>query len=84
MKVKVDVESILTVTKCVKFKVLEDLLTTKDVAQLLGVSASRVRQLILEGRIPSVKMGRDLWVKRNDLAQFSVIPRKRTGRPSKS
>lgn len=62
----------------------DNLLTTKDAAQLLGVSASRVRQLILEGRIPSIKMGRDLLVKRDALEQFSGLPRKRTGRPIKS
>jgi excisionase family DNA binding protein len=57
------------------------LLTTTEAAARLGISASRVRQLILEGRLPAVKNGRDLWINEKDLKL--VAKRKRTGRPKK-
>lgn len=59
----------------------EKLITTTDAAKMMGVSASRVRQLILEGRLMSVKLGRDQLLRRDDVEAFSTEPRLRTGRP---
>ncbi|MCX7069244.1 MAG: helix-turn-helix domain-containing protein [Methylococcales bacterium] len=59
----------------------ETLLTTTQAAEFLGVSSSRIRQLILEDRLPAIKMGRDQLIKKGDLEKFSVLPRQRTGRP---
>lgn len=39
-------------------------LTTTEAAALLGVSAGRVRQLIVAGRLPSTKRGRDRFIPR--------------------
>lgn len=58
-----------------------DYLTTKQAAEKLGVSVGRVQQLVAEGRLPSVKIGRDRFILENDLEL--VRERKRTGRPKK-
>ena len=59
----------------------ETLLTTSQAADFLGVSSSRIRQLIIEERLPATKVGRDQLIKKGDLEAFSEIPRQRTGRP---
>jgi excisionase family DNA binding protein len=56
------------------------MLTTPEVAKRLNVSTARVRQLILEGRLPSVQYGRDHLVKESDLALVKDRP---AGRPKK-
>ena len=57
-------------------------LTTTQTAELLGVSPSRVRQLILANRLPAQKIGRDLFVKEHDAIKFASINRPH-GRPKK-
>ncbi|WP_189358550.1 helix-turn-helix domain-containing protein [Undibacterium squillarum] len=57
------------------------LLTTSQAAEFLGVTPSRIRQLILENRLPAMKVGRDQLIKKCDLELFAEIPRARTGRP---
>jgi excisionase family DNA binding protein len=59
---------------------MNNLLTTNQVAQRLKITPSRVRQLILAGRLPATKIGRDLFVKEQDLKNFKRMPR---GRPKK-
>jgi excisionase family DNA binding protein len=54
------------------------LLTTKEAGEILGVNASRVRQLILSGRLPATKLGRDLFIKEKDLKKVAV---RKPGRP---
>jgi len=55
-------------------------ITTHDAAKELGVTPGRVRQYVLEGRLPATKSGRDLLIRRNDL---NLIRERRTaGRPS--
>jgi excisionase family DNA binding protein len=58
---------------------MPDLLTTQQVADRLGVSASRVRQFILEGRLPAIKLGRDNLVREEDL---KLVQDRKAGRPS--
>lgn len=60
---------------------MSKLLTTNEAAARLGVNASRVRQLVLAGRLPATKRGRDLFIKEKDLKL--VTNRPRTGRPKK-
>ena len=57
-------------------------LTAKQVAEKLGVSAGRVRQLVAENRLPATKFGNSLMILEKDLEL--VRERKKTGRPPKN
>jgi len=59
---------------------MQDLLTTQQVAQRLGVSASRVRQFIIDGRLPAIKLGRDNLIREADLR---LVEDRKAGRPTK-
>ena len=61
---------------------MNDYLTTEDAANYLKVSPSRVRQLILEGRIKSKKIGRDHIIDKSDILNFAKHGKKKRGRPS--
>ena len=56
------------------------LLTTKEVAERLGVTQSRVRALIQSGRLPSQQYGRDHLIKESDL---KLVQDRKPGRPPK-
>jgi excisionase family DNA binding protein len=56
------------------------LLTTKEVAARLGISVMRVQQLIWDGRLPAEKMGRDYFIKEDDL---KLVADRKPGRPPK-
>ena len=56
------------------------ILTTAQAAKILGVNDSRVRQLILAGRLPAQKLGRDWIIYEKDLSK--VVDRK-PGRPKR-
>ena len=59
---------------------MDEFLTTEQAAAELGVSDSRVRQLILEGKLPAQKFGRSHVIKRSDLKNIVIGNR---GRPPK-
>lgn len=63
---------------------MSKLLTTTEAAKFLNVTPSRVRQFILENRLPAIKIGRDLFIEETDLIEFGSIERVITGRPKKS
>ena len=54
------------------------LLTTKEVADKLGVSVRRVHALIHAARLPAEKMGRDYFIKEKDLR---LVQDRKPGRP---
>jgi excisionase family DNA binding protein len=56
-------------------------LTTAAAAARLGVTPARVRQLVLAGRLRSVKVGRDHFFRPADVAGYQ---RGRAGRPAKA
>ena len=58
------------------------LLTTKQAAEKLGVTAIRVRQLIAEGKIEAEQVGRDWIIQESALTSVTVYGK--AGRPSKS
>jgi excisionase family DNA binding protein len=58
-----------------------ELLTTQQAAAVLGVTDSRVRQLIIDGKLPAQKFGRSHMIKRADLKGVVIGNR---GRPPKS
>jgi len=41
--------------------------TTKEAAAELGVTPSRIRQMIIDGSLPATKRGRDQFIARADL-----------------
>lgn len=47
-----------------------DYYTTKALGQMAGVNASRIRQLILEGKIKAKKVGRDWAISANEVMRF--------------
>lgn len=59
---------------------MDELLTTSQAAQKLGVSAGRVRQMVVDGRLPVVRLGRDNLIRSADLA---LVKNRKTGRPPK-
>jgi len=60
------------------------LFTTEDAAKYLGVTPSRVRQLIMEDRLESEKYGRDHLIQKIALENFAKNGKKKRGRPKKS
>lgn len=60
---------------------IEGYLTVKEAAEKLGVSDGRIRQLIAEKRLPSIKIGNSNVIKETDLKLVEV--RIRTGRKPK-
>ncbi len=57
-------------------------LTSKEAAARLGISSARVRRLVLDGRLPAQKFGRDLVINEADLKLYE--PRKGGRPPGKS
>jgi excisionase family DNA binding protein len=55
-------------------------LTTRQAAERLGVTVSRIRHLVLEGRLPAGKFGRDLMIREDDL---QLVADRKPGRPPK-
>jgi excisionase family DNA binding protein len=60
---------------------MNGLLTTQQAAEKLGVTAGRVRQMIVDGQLPATKMGRDNFIKEIDLR---LVENRKVGRPPKS
>jgi excisionase family DNA binding protein len=60
---------------------MDELLTTQQAAERLGITDSRVRQLILEGKLPAKKFGRSNMIRASDLKAVEGIKR---GRPPKA
>jgi excisionase family DNA binding protein len=59
---------------------MDELLTTQQAAERLGITDSRVRQLVLEGRLQAQKFGRSNMIRAADLKAVEGIKR---GRPPK-
>ena len=62
-------------------KPVDEILTTKEAAGILGVTQSRVRQLIREERIEAINKNGGGWlIERGQLLEFASHPRQ-AGRP---
>jgi excisionase family DNA binding protein len=60
---------------------MNGLLTTREAAVKLGVTAGRVRQMIVDGQLPATKMGRDNFINEADL---KLVENRKVGRPPKA
>ena len=58
-------------------------LTVKEVADLLKLTPRRIRDFLLSGRLPAMRLGRTWFVQRRDVLDFSRIERT-PGRPAGS
>jgi excisionase family DNA binding protein len=58
-------------------------LTTSQAAAALNVSPARVRKLIADNRIKSVKTGRDHMIEAREIQKFLEQGRMKRGRPIK-
>ena len=56
------------------------LITTKEAAERLGVTPSRIRAMIAAGRLKAHKFGRDHQIRESDL---ELIMERHAGRPRK-
>jgi excisionase family DNA binding protein len=59
---------------------MQGFLTTQEAAEKLGVTAGRVRQMIIHGQLPATKLGRDNIINETDL---SLVEDRKVGRPPK-
>jgi len=59
---------------------LTDRVTTKEAAQILGITDGRVRQMILRGQLPAKRFGRALTLSRSDVESLRG---RKAGRPKK-
>jgi excisionase family DNA binding protein len=59
-----------------------DPLTTAEVARMLGVSQSRIRQFVMAGRLKAKKLGRDLVIEKKEAERFRREGRLPQGRPA--
>ncbi len=59
---------------------MNGLLTTQQAAEKLGVTAGRVRQMIIDGQLLATKMGRDNFIRESDL---KLVGDRKVGRPPK-
>jgi excisionase family DNA binding protein len=57
-----------------------EFLTTKQVAEKLGITPRRVQALIEAGKLPAQKIGRDYLIKEKDL---KLVEDRKVGRPKK-
>jgi excisionase family DNA binding protein len=53
-------------------------MTTKEAAERLSVTDARIRQLILDGRLPAQKFGNMNMIREEDL---KLVAERKTGRP---
>jgi excisionase family DNA binding protein len=58
-----------------------EFLSTQQVAEKLGIDVSGVRRLILSGKLPATKVGRDHLIREEDLA---LVAERKPGRPKKA
>ena len=58
-----------------------NLLTTKEEADRLGATLPRVHALIKDERLPAQKMGRDYFIREEDL---KLVAERKPGRPPKA
>jgi excisionase family DNA binding protein len=56
---------------------IKGFLTTAEAGAVLGINASRVRQLLLAGELRGEKLGNDWVLEERAVRRFAKIPRRR-------
>jgi len=59
-------------------------ITTKEAAELIGITPNSVQVAILRGKLPAVKHGRDWLIQRVDAEDYAASERKPGPKPGKS
>ena len=59
---------------------MDGMLTTEEAAERLGVTTGRVRQMIVNGQLPTQKFGHVHMIKESDL---KLVADRKPGRPAK-
>jgi excisionase family DNA binding protein len=59
---------------------MDEWLTTGQAADALGVTAGRIRQMIVGGQLPTTKFGHVHMIKKSDL---KLVENRKVGRPRK-
>jgi len=77
---QVKINTCVIVLAMLNFFRMEDLLSTREAAEILEISDARVRQLIYAGKLPSQKIGQMNLIKKSDL---ELVKDRKTGRPPK-
>jgi excisionase family DNA binding protein len=60
---------------------MDEWLTTQQAADELGVTAGRIRQMIVDKQLPTIKFGHVHMIKRSDL---KLVENRKVGRPPKA
>jgi excisionase family DNA binding protein len=60
---------------------VESYVTVKEAAKMLGISDSRVRELLGTGQLPGTKRGGAWWIRRRDVEAFAKLPEGKAGHP---
>jgi excisionase family DNA binding protein len=50
-------------------------MTVSQAAKRLGISRARIHQFIREGRLIAIQPGREYFIARADIDEFSTVPR---------
>jgi excisionase family DNA binding protein len=59
---------------------MDEWLTTQQAAEALGVTAGRIRQMIVDKQLPTAKFGHIHMIKKSDL---KLVEDRKVGRPPK-
>lgn len=62
---------------------MEETFTTTEAAEILGVSAARIRQMVLAGDIEGEKKGRDLLIPKSAIEKAKARKTKPGPKPAK-
>lgn len=60
---------------------MDEWLTTQQAAEKLGVTAGRIRQMIVDKQLPTAKFGHVHMIKKSDL---KLVENRKVGRPPKA
>lgn len=76
------IKDIKSLTEAADKAGMDQWVTTEEAGRIIGVSTSRIRQFVQDGRLtPREKTDSDHYFKRADVEAMAKAPRERTGRP---